>query len=108
MKLKHVPRRPIVKPFDAIRRRMQERYAATADDNGNKSYRIVSDTFGISKPMARLIIKDGYEPKSNAIRRALDLPTIRLVRANPPTKWRDLPVAELRWAIENRKEYNGK
>ena len=97
--------RPIVKPFDGIRKRMQERYDATSDDNGNKSYRIVAGEFRVSKPMARLIIKDGYEPKSNAIRRALGLPTTRLVRANPPRRWRDLPLAELRRAVINRVEY---
>lgn len=48
---------------------------------------------------------DGKEPKKNLIRKAMGLPTTRLVRANPPTRWRDLPLAELRRAIEGRKEY---
>jgi hypothetical protein len=84
---------------------MQERYDATADDNGNKSYRTVAGEFHISKPMARLIIKYGYEPKSNAILRILGLPTTRLVRANPPRRWQDLLVGELRRTLLNRVEY---
>ena len=65
----------------------------------------------LSKPGAKIShavvqrVIAGIEPRRNDIRRALGLPKIRLVRANPPRRWRDLPLSELRRAIENRVEY---
>ena len=50
-------------------------------------------------------IVDGKAPRKNPVRLGLGLPKARLVLANPPRRWRDLPLSELRRAIENRVEY---
>lgn len=49
-------------------------------------------------------IVDEKEPEKNPVRKAMGLPTLRRVRNSLPTRWRDLSVEELRWAIENRRE----
>jgi len=79
------------------------------DMNATKTLRVIAEKFSksgvkISHATIQRVIA-GKEPKRNAVRRALGLSTIRLVRANPPTRWRDLPLAELRRALVERVEY---
>ena len=50
------------------------------------------------------IYKHDRYPRKPEYCRVLGLPVIRRVTVNPPRRWRDLPVGELRRAMLNRVE----
>lgn len=79
-----------------------------------RTHRALADAVGINAYAKKLKIKPGtmsrylagdYMPRDNATRRALGLPTRRLVTVNPVSRWADMSVGELRRALVDRREY---
>ena len=68
----------IVTARNALAVRLEERHAS------GMSWRAIAEEFEISKPMAYRIAKNGYMPKSRAIRRRLGL----VAPSRPRRDWR--------------------
>ncbi len=105
---------PPVKTFYATRERMKQHYAMS------HSWRKTGAKFGISAPMARLIVLNGHYPKDKSILDALGLPELgtgivcpvhHVVHSKQCRRMSiegkaisDIPVNALKWMIDNRSE----
>lgn len=74
---------PSVKAFDSLRRKISKRYRVLSRIEGGRGYRGVADEFGISPAMAQKIVVEGYEPRTDEVRRNLGLPILSLGRICP-------------------------
>lgn len=104
-----------MRTIDDVRQEIQKAYTES------QSWRVVARAFGISTGTAWRIVNDGYDPKDPEDRERLGLPVLALAPTCPkckvvhvaarcpghaqhalPARYRDWPVAALRYALEHR------
>lgn len=102
----------------SLRKKLIKDYRRYSHKGG---WRKVGSDYGISGAVAYRIANSDYEPRDPHIRARLGLPayapapvcvkcgnvhvTKRCTRKQPPTRWSDYPIDQLRAALDNREEF---